>query len=281
MPHLHFTALDDAAWVSPWRHRAVLDKSLLALGLILTALLAAPVPGGLLVAAVAIACLLGPARVPAGLLAATMAAPMVFIVIGALTVAVAIGDPVVGAWWSWGPFSVGAASMARAGGVMVHAIAGTLAVLVLATTTPMVDLVSSARKLRIPDAALEVAALIYRLVFVLLVTAVTVRRAQVARLGDTPAPRPERGWRGRSLALRVENAGHAAGTVLVRSWARAERLTDGLAGRGYTDSLRTLPVQRPRSVRFEITSALVVVAIWVVAIVYAHYTGGSALRSLT
>ncbi len=277
---MHLTALDDAAWTSPWRHRAVHDKALLSLGLVLTALLAAPVPGGILVAATAVACLLGPAAVPARLLAGAMAPPLVFIAIGSLSVAISIGAPAADAWWSAGPLSIGTAALARAGGLLVHAVAGTLAILVLATTTPMVDLLTSARALRIPNALLEVSSLIYRLLFVLLDTTQTVREAQQARLGGAPARRPELGFRGRPAMLRIEAAGAAAGTVLIRSWARADRLTDGLTGRGYDDALLTLPVQRPRSIRFEVATVVVIGAIWAISVAWAQLYGGSLLRSM-
>lgn len=259
---MHFTSLDDAAWTSPWRSRATGDKALLSLGLVLTALLAPPAPGGVLVAVASIALVVGPARVPARLLAGALAAPAVFVLIGALSVAVAVGDPVADAWWSWGPLSLGAGSVSRAGALVVHGIAGAAAVMVLATTTPMVDLITSGRALRIPDAVLEVAALIYRLVFVLLETATTVREAQRARLGGRASAR-----RGRAgLAATFEAAGAQAATVLLRSWDRAHRLGDGLAGRGYEDALVTLPAKRVHSARFVAGTAALLAAIWLVSL---------------
>lgn len=248
---VHLTALDDAAWASPWRRRAVLDKALLSLGLVLTALLAPPWPGGVLVALVALVCLLGPAGVSARLLGEAVAPPVVFVLIGAVSAVVAVGRPVPDAWWVVGPFSVGAESAARAAGLVVHGIAGTLAVLVLATTTPMVDLVTSARKLRIPAACLDVAALIYRLLFVLLDVALATHAAQAARLGGGGGP-----------AARVRAAGSIAGTVLVRAWSQSKRLTAGLAGRGYEEDLCTLPVARARSIRFEAAAGALLVAVW-------------------
>ncbi len=277
---MHLTALDDAAWASPWRHRAVVDKTILSLGLVLTALLAAPLPGGILVAAVSVAVLLGPARLPPRLLLGAVAAPAAFILIGAASVVLAVGEPVADAWWSVGAVSLGPSSVARGGAVLVHALAGTLAVFVLATTTPMVDVVTSARTLRVPNACLEVAALIYRLLFVLLDTVHRVREAQTARLGDAPARRPELGVRGRSLLRRIDTAGSAAGTVLVRSWSRADRLTGGLAGRGYDEALVTLPVARPRSLRFEAASIAVIAALWAVDVWVTQVAGVPATRPL-
>lgn len=253
---LHFTSLDDAAWTSPWRAHATGDKALLSLGLVLTALLAPPLPGGVLVAVAACAVLLGPARLPARLLAAALAAPVLFVLIGALSVAVAVGEPVPGAWWVWGPLSMGPGSLRQAGALLVHGVAGAAAVMVLATTTPLVDLVTAGRRLRIPDAVLEVASLTYRLVFVLLDTTSRVREAQRARLAGSA-----RAGVSSPVAL-VQAAGSAAGTVLVRSWDRARRLADGLAGRGYEDALTTLPVARAHSAAFLAGSAALISAVW-------------------
>ncbi|MCA0436408.1 MAG: cobalt ECF transporter T component CbiQ [Austwickia sp.] len=255
---MHLTALDDAAWSSPWRRRPVADKALLSLGLVLTALLAPPAPGGLLVIVVALAALLGPARVPPRLLVEALGPPVAFVVLGALSVAVAVGAATPDAWWALGPLSMGPESAARGAGLVVHGVAGALGVLVLATTTPMVDLVTAARRLRIPAACLDIAALVYRLLFVLLDVALAAHAAQAARLGGS----------GR-VADRLRAAGSLVGTVLVHSFARARRLTEGLAGRGYEDDLRTLPVTGPRSLRFEAVALAAITAVWLVVWVSA------------
>ncbi|QQS01576.1 MAG: cobalt ECF transporter T component CbiQ [Austwickia sp.] len=252
---MHLTALDDAAWTSPWRRRPVADKALLSLALVLTALFAPPFPGGVLVGLLAAGCLLGPARVPARLLVEAAGPPLVFVLVGALSVVIAVGDPVPGAWWAAGPLSIGPESAARAAGLVVHGLAGALAVLVLATTTPMVDLITAARRLRVPAACLDIAALVYRLLFVLLDVAVAAHAAQAARLGGAGGTRD-----------RIRAAGATAGTVLVRAWAQARRLTDGLAGRGYEDDLRTLGVTRPRSARFEAAALAAVAGVWLVCL---------------
>ena len=64
-------ALDDAAWASPWRTRRVLDKAVLALGLLTCAVSLPPLPGGVLAGAAALVLMLGPARVRPRLTTAT------------------------------------------------------------------------------------------------------------------------------------------------------------------------------------------------------------------
>ncbi|MDO5711993.1 MAG: cobalt ECF transporter T component CbiQ [Micrococcales bacterium] len=215
-------ALDAAAWSSVWRGRAVRDKAVLSLGLVGLALLLPAWPGTVVVGLAAVVLLLGPARVPAGLLARCLAGPLAFIAIGAASVLVSVT-------WEGRPVArVTPQGVAAAGSLFGHGVAGTLSMLVLATTTPMVDLFSAMRRARIPDACIEVASLIYRLLFVLLDSTRTIAEAQHARLGYVT----------RRAAMRSSAA--LTGAVLLRSWERARRLEEGLSGRGYTTSLRTL-----------------------------------------
>ncbi|MFZ2259446.1 MAG: cobalt ECF transporter T component CbiQ, partial [Luteococcus japonicus] len=221
---MRLSSVDDAAWASPWRRRRVGEKAALSLGLVLTALVAPPWPGTVLVSLVALAAILGPARIRPTVLTRVMTPPLVFILIGAASVAVGLGAPAADSrlLWQWGPLSLSHEGLARCAALTGHGIAGALALMVLATTTPMVDLITSCRRLRIPDPLLEVASLTYRLLWVLLTTAIGIRQAQAARLCDA-AP----------LRRRIEATGDAVGAVLVRSWDQARRLEEGLAGRGY------------------------------------------------
>lgn len=223
------------------------EKVLLSISLVLTALLTPPWPGCVLVAAMATSFILGPARIRPGLLAMVLVPPAIFLLIGTIPVAVHIG----GDGWGLGPFRVSEAGLVRAAGLWAHGVAGTVSLLLLATTTPLVDLLTWLRTLRIPDALLEIASLTYRLLFVLLGTALAVRDAQQARLGDAA-----------SLRRRFQATAGTTGSILIRSWQRARRLQDGLEGRGYEEALLTLAPERPRDWRFIGTTALSVAAVW-------------------
>ena len=222
-------AVDDAAWASAWRLRSPADKLLLSVGLVLSALLLPVWPGSLLVGLTAVVLALGPARVPARTFGRAVRVPLVFIVIGALTAVVEVGDGI-----GWAPDAA-----ARAGGLVGHSLAGSAAVLLLATTTPMSDLLPALARLRVPAAVIEVASVTYRMLFVLLTSLSTIREAQTARMGHA------------SLRSSYRSAGMLAAAVLTRSWDRARRLQDGLAGRGMETGLRVLPEALPASRRFE------------------------------
>ena len=124
---------------------------------------------------------------------------------------------------------------ARAGSLVGHALAGSLAVLLLATTTPVSDLLPALRRARVPDAVVEVASVVYRLLFVLLGSLHTIREAQTARMGYSSVRRSYR------------SSGALAAAVLTRSWDRARRMQEGLAGRGMETGLRVLPEVLPSS----------------------------------
>ncbi len=256
----HNIVIDDAAWDSPWRRRRVGEKVLLSMGLVLTALLSDPWPGCTLVAALALVLMLGSARIRPMLVLVVMTAPLAFLLLGTL--------PVVSVWhgfhdmawgdlgWSTHGFALGpvrftADSVATAGALWAHSLAGTLAFVLLATTTPMVDLLSWLRTLRVPDPLIEIASLTYRLLFLLLGTTIAIRAAQHARLGDAAT------WR-----RRWSTTASTVGSVLLTTWERAARLQSGLEGRGYEDALLTLAPNRPRSWRFLLLSVLGLAAIW-------------------
>ncbi len=219
-------AVDDAAWASAWRTRAPLDKLALSAGLVACALVLPVWPGGVLVALAAVVLALGPARVPARTFGRAARLPLAFVAVGALTAVVSVDGGGLG----WAP---GAAS--RAGELVGHAVAGGAAVLLLATTTPVSDLLPALRRLGVPAAVVEVAGVTYRMLFVLLESLHTVREAQTARMGHST-------WR-RSY----RSSGVLAAAVLTRAWDRARRLHDGLAGRGADTGLAVLPESRPSS----------------------------------
>ena len=241
-------AIDDAAWASAWRPRSPADKVLVSLGLVVSALLLPVWPGSVLVGLTAVVLALGPARVPARTFGRAVRLPLTFILIGALTTVVQVGASGVG----WAPNAA-----AQAGSLVGHSLAGSAAVLLLATTTPMSDLLPALRRLRVPAAVIEVASVVYRLLFLLLTSLTTIREAQTARMGYV------------TLRGSYRSSGALAAAVLTRSWDRARRLQDGLAGRGLETGLRVLPETLPASRRFQLATVVGLVALAAVSLAVA------------
>jgi cobalt/nickel transport system permease protein len=228
-------ALDDAAWSSAWRRRSPGDKALLCLGLVVCALVLPAWPGSVLVGVTAVVLALGPARVPARTFGRAVRLPLAFIAVGATTAVVQVDGGGLG----WAPDAA-----VRAGSLVGHALAGSAAVLLLAATTPMSDLLPALRRLRVPAAVVEVASVTYRLVFVLLESLRTIREAQTARLGYS------------SMRRSYRSSGALGAAVLTRSFDRARRLQAGLAGRGMETGLRVLPESLPSSKAFLASTVL-------------------------
>lgn len=222
--------IDDAAWTSAWRDHGLGGKTFLSGGLLLAALVLPVWPASVLVVLTSTVLALVPARTAPGTLLRALAAPVTFIALSSVAVAVTVEvDPS----WSIG---ISDASVLHAAEVVGRAVACTLAVLLLSLTTPMTDVMSGLRRVGVPAACVEVAGLMYGMTFMLLDTSRTIRRSQVARLGN------------RSLAQTVRSCGDLMAMVLVRSWDQARRLERGLAGRGYTGQLVTVddaPRTRP------------------------------------
>lgn len=262
---MQITSLDDAAWDSPWRHRRVGEKVALSTGLLLTSLCTpevlvhgAPIgvwPGALMVAVVSVVVIVRFAHIQPRVLWQAMAAPIVFLVIGGISVLISVGTSTGGPeWWRAGGVSIGPASAAQAASLVEHGLGGTLAVMVLGVTTPMVDLLTWLRTFHIPDPLLEISSLTYRLIFVLLGTFFTAQEAQRNRLSDD-VPSRKRRW---------ENTAALLGSVAVRSWNRAERLNDGLTNRGFESSLVTLTMPRRASTKLMVSTVVSLVAIWAI-----------------
>lgn len=239
-------AIDVAAWSSPWRYRSPGDKLLLSLGLVLCALVLPPWPGCLLVTALAVGLAAGPAGVGWRVLGRAARGAATFIVLGAVSIALT---------WQPGPghvptgLTVTAGTATDALRTAAHAVAGTAAMLLLATTTPLSDLLAWCRRRGLPEVVVDIAGLVYRLLFVLLSTAQAVRAAQAARLGYA------------SPAATLRSAAGLTAAVLTRAWSRARRLEDGLGGRGLDGPLRVLDEPRPSSRRFVSWSVVALLAI--------------------
>lgn len=98
----------------------------------------------------------------------------------------------------------------------------------LSLSTPLVDLLSTLRKLKCPKLITEMMGLIYRFIFVLLTTAETIYTAQNSRLGYFGVVRSYY-----SMGALISN-------LFIRVYKRADELYSALEARGYEDELQVL-----------------------------------------
>ncbi|MGE4274414.1 MAG: cobalt ECF transporter T component CbiQ [Desulfitobacterium sp.] len=161
-----------------------------------------------------------------------MSIPMVFFIIGALTIAIGFSDqqqsfifaiPLADFW-----LGVTQTGLQQSIDLFFRALGSVSCLYFLALSTPMVDLFSVLRKLRLPKLMIEMMGLIYRFIFVLLETAGTIFTAQSSRLGYV------------NLASGYRSMGSLVSTLFIRAYKRSNELYTSLEARGYDGEIRVL-----------------------------------------
>ena len=221
------TSIDRIAHTNRWRSRSLTEKALLAFGLLVVTLAFPPWPTAVAVLGVAAIAAIAGARVPVRAWGLAMAAPVGFVVTGAATLLVTVGE---------GGVALAPNGLVEAAGLTLRASAAASALLLLALTTPASDLVAAAARAKVPAEIVELALLVYRFLFVLADTFAAMHAAQEARLGHV-------GWR-----RRIRSSGLLAAGLLPRALDRAHRMEAGLAARGWDGgALRVMTPRRPVS----------------------------------
>lgn len=228
-------AIDAAAYRSPWRRHHPGAKALLAGGLLGCAVSLPPWPGAVVTGSTALVIALGWARIPLRTLLYAARAPLSFVATGSIAFLVTVSGDGIG-WADGGP--------RHAADVAGRCTAALLCQLLFAATTPATDALSRLARVPALAAVVEVALLIYRMLFTVLDTTRRIRAAQAGRLGT------------RSLRAAWRSLGGLGSAVFVRSFDRARRLEDGLAGRGYTGALTVAAAEVPLRGRFLATAPL-------------------------
>ncbi|GAA3724987.1 cobalt ECF transporter T component CbiQ [Salinactinospora qingdaonensis] len=213
--------IDAAAYRSPWRRLHPAVKATFCGGLAVCALALPPWPGAAITALVVLVAAFGPARVAPRTFARSARAPLLFILTGAATLLVSVGGPEGLVAWAPGGWQ-------RAAEISGRAAAALSCQLLFAFTTPLAEVLPRLVRLGLPPALVEVTSLIYRMLFVILDTAHRVHTAQAGRLGHETW----RSW--------IRSVGSLGAAIFVRSFDRARRMQQGLAGRGYTGDLTVL-----------------------------------------
>lgn len=241
--------LDALACAGPWRHRHPGEKAVLAFGLLCCAVAVPPWPGALVVGLAAMALLLGPAGLGPRRLVRAVRGPLVFVVVGALPLLFSVGGPTLVR------FDPGGAGAALA--LVGRATAALLCLLLFAATTPLADALPRLVRIGVPPAVVDVAGLVYRLLFLLLDRIAAVRAAQAGRLGF------------RDLRTTFRSVAGQAGAVFVSAFDRARRMEHGLALRGEPGSLRVLLPPQRLSRRFLAGTGVLLAAVVTVSLVLA------------
>jgi len=179
-----------------------------------------------------------PLRVSAGVLL-TEGAFLSLSVVG-IALSVAGGKPEAPVFaWQFGPVWVSATheSLTLALHVLTRALGSAAALNFLILTTPLIDLIEMLRRMRLPEGLIDIMALTYRAIFVLLDSLERMATAQDARLGyHTPRTAM------RSAAL-------IGSCLFLDAYRRSQQIQTALESRGLDGSLRVLPLDYRRDPR--------------------------------
>ncbi|OAN44557.1 cobalt ECF transporter T component CbiQ [Chloroflexus islandicus] len=175
------------------------------------------------------------AQVPLRVAGAVIGAESAFLALSVIGIAISVGnEPPATALWAipFGPLWLSATggSLQTALHVLSRALGSAAALNFLILTTPLIDLIELLRRLRAPALLIELMALSYRALFVLLDTLDQMVTAQTARLGYAS-------WRAtlRSSAL-------LGSRLFIVAYQRSQALEVALTARGFAGELRVLPL---------------------------------------
>jgi len=161
-----------------------------------------------------------------------MLMPLSFLVAG--TAALAFSVDVVDGRLS---ISIPPEGLRTAATVLLRALAAVSAMMLLALSVPMGEILALLRRWHVPVVVTELMGLMYRLLFVFDRTLHAMIRAQGCRLGY------------RNVRAAYRSLGAAVATLFIRVVDRSRRLEMGLAARGYNGELRVLSYRRAASAR--------------------------------
>lgn len=215
--------IDRIAQTNRWSQRHPGEKLALGGGLLLLSVILPAVPAAPLVLLAAVAAVLLGAGVSVRDYMAVLAAPLAFLALGAVVLAVSV-QPAAEAPW----IALSSQSAAMAAMVTLRALAATASLLLIVLTVPLTALLRQAHRLRIPAPIIEIGVMMYRFVMLAFGMVVRGQQAQANRLGYRDARRA------------IHSSGLLAAALLPRLLDRGRRLEIGLATRACTGELRTL-----------------------------------------
>ncbi len=114
--------------------------------------------------------------------------------------------------------------------IMLRILAAVSLAMLLSFSTPMGDILATLRLLKAPGLILDLADMIYRYVFLIEETAVTMRKAQRARGGE-----------GLSWRRQARDMGIVAGNLLIKAFDRSLRIYKAMLARGYDEDAKASP----------------------------------------
>lgn len=216
--------IEQSAYANRWRNVSPAAKGCFALGGFIAAFAAGQPRAALAVAGLVALATVAGAGVPLSRFVRVALPPLGFLLLGCLSLAYSLdlaADGGVALRWLPDGWAPAAQLGARSLGALT-------ALLFLALTTPLIDLIALLRRLRLPEVLLELMVLCYRMLFVFSEALRDTRTAQAARLGYA-TPR-----------LTLRSLGGLTASLAVQVWQRAHALHVAAQARNNDGALRFL-----------------------------------------
>jgi cobalt/nickel transport system permease protein len=139
----------------------------------------------------------------------------------------------------WGGLTLSVEGTARFVSILVKSWISVQMAILLVTVTPFSDLLWGLRALHVPQPLIAIVGFMYRYLFVLADEVLRMVRARAARSATLPGRRS-----GGSLWWRGKVAGRMAGSLMIRSFERSERIYSAMLARGYRGEMHVLAPPR-------------------------------------
>lgn len=225
--------VEQLSYSNRWRRVHPAAKSVFALCGIIAAFLAQSPVISLLLALILILITCAGARIPLNLYLRISAAPLLFLLVSGVTLAVSVG------WqrsFPWLHLGVNQSQVMVALHVAGRSLVSLTALLFLAMTTPLNDLIALLRRLGFPTVLTDLMTLCYRTLFVFVESTHDIVTAQSSRLGYA------------SLRLSLRSLGIMVAALTVQIWQRSQALHQSAISRANDGPLRFLTPEYPLSV---------------------------------
>ena len=226
--------IEHCAYTNRWRFVSPAAKAMFCLGGFVAAFTASQATAAALVAALIVVVTLAGAGIPLASYLRIALPPLGFLLLGCLSLAYSLDmnstNGKLAIHWlvdGWSPL----------GQLAARSLGALTALLFLALTTPMLDLIALLRRLKVPEVLLEIMVLCYRMLFVFSEALHNTQTAQAARLGyATPG-----------LALR--SLGSLTANLTLQIWQRSRDLQLAAQSRNNDGALRFLEPEYANSRR--------------------------------
>lgn len=226
--------IEQSAYTNRWRRVSPAAKGLFSLSGLVAAYAAATPATACAVAATLCAVTVLGAGIPPERYLRVAAPALLFLAVSALSLAVSLklGDTA-------GDVSLQLArtEFHRIAQVCGRSLGGLFALLFLAMTTPLIDIIALLRRLRAPEVLLDIMVLCYRTLFVFSEAVRDTITAQSARLGYATA------------RLSMRSLGGLVANITIQVWQRSHALHMAAMARNNDGPLRFLEQTYPNSVR--------------------------------